>query len=1543
MVLSLSKVMLHQMGQYRPVDTRRRVDMNRGMTASIAVYVQKNAQGRDVPLLDDAGEVQLYSPKAGTGSNVGGYSGWRRYPFKGQLSRAARTWLDEANKKFAETGDIGEYFLQGSDRGSYPSRKYIPSTSSIQAGQISVPLEYEGPVEDVRPQTPRRRRTRGDSVEVYAPGPDLDADPPPPSDPPAPRQVETRRPASRTDDVLEAMRRGQFPQGNIEDWIETPSGNILYLDDGALEVPDGRLLQPNTPEWDELMDEDYGDVPLGDPYADPEPEPQRAQPREEPKSTQDPETKPPPDADTNARRTPDPAPVDQDTISIRDRYKSYSDTPFEEVSRSGAPGMYPQVGSAEEVADVPEPKGKLGGGRRRAVVAGAAALGGLGLGVVLDGMMRTRQKPEPVAEPRQDMAELDIDEMYQRESERIFNGILGRPREVIQSDIDSTVDDIEALRRLGDDPRTLEDIGYLDKQRIAFLRELKGSQRKWAQVPASLSDEDAIMQAWDQAQAEARVRVSDWMGVQEQPPTPEPAQREPRQRAPRPQAPTVNVPDTPADVETPRVDPGDTPSRRWFRGWKPAPVAAGAAGGLGLGYILHEMLSQRHDMAEDLPVTFPGWGDERPTNPDFIAEEFGKRQAFLDQEFNSQVRIRQLELVASTFGDDPDDLLQQADDLSDQMAEVRADVAELRNERGIRARTLPAFIAVLEEESAVTGVTDPDLPRLYEYRDSMAEMALEREGLKKQARQATGAMERIPQEAWEELRLQAVEELAPSHQASMDHVSGMQDNVMRAYQAQYEAVSAQRMPMVIDDLPGPAAADAPDAFRAGSGSVDAPAPRSRRPLAIGAAAGVGALGLAGMLAWQIRERDGERQNMAVGGGLLDDEWDEVYKYTPDAITGDALPTNPNVLDPMEYERFGVNLNNQALGPGGLQYRSGWPTAQDFPGRVAKDITDRSVPAMHLPPNPNKSILLRAQESLRRAVDQGDEFIRSTNDAIRGMNEEMLADDRRHADAMREIDLRYGKSDKRFAGVLLGATGLVAAGVYGVNHWANNLKQGLKAKARDEGRQDMAPYPEGIDPAEVEAVQRRLLAQAQAESEKGVWDRARKIGEQEEAARLKDMRGPIKDWYASIPPDQPGHLYGQIVRNPEYVALTPFVQATHSERAAVERMALEYGVTPEEIQKSEARRNRVPRKLNPQIERRKPNPQDMAYRAEGARGGDVPDRFDRETLARFWAAGKNTDEMPVTWRRLEIGPEGDRMRAALVSMERNEYVDNHARQLSNALRTLRYREGNVPLLQERLDVARANAENLAAQPRGQRAGLLALQRYLTDAEDKLAFQLLERQSSMDEVASLESSDPGALFDAERVQRNQERMMVEERFLQGQGRPAGYQPEQWELDEMADREQGQTPRQESAPRPGREVQSRIVREELERQRERGTERMKREPWELDEVRDRWASRREAGPTVMAYMPNGDEVLSDGTVRVTDVGDIPPQETASKKVLEATNNPSYIGEDIPEDVKGRTSRSRRGLIIGGAAAGTLGLAGFVASEIKRRSNNDRVPQEV
>ena len=397
-----------------------------------------------------------------------------------------------------------------------------------------------------------------------------------------------------------------------------PNEGNIRLSDGVVELPDGRRFSPGQPEWLATIERNYDadlvlagiegdDVPdvvqralAGEPVepvervADVADDAPRA-PSPAPERAPAPDPLPGPDA---PRASMPEKPMDRATRTALDRYRAaVNPEHYGDVTPTGAQGLFPKPGAfGPTTVEEATPR------RRTARVAGIGAIGGLGLGTALGFYLDQRRNksredaPVEMAAFRLNMAAPEIEARYQVEAEKLFDDMLGRPREMIQSE----VDDLNVI--LG--TTTLSDVqrAEYERQRIERFRELKAARRKWSRIPSKVSDEDAILYHWELAQEQARENVDAQVAgelrdaqarsqPQEQP-------RSVRQRRPDPPVPPAPVVEAPASVQAP--DPVSDPvpesspdtSTRRFRGWKGTAVST--VGGLGLGVIMGKMLTNRN-------------------------------------------------------------------------------------------------------------------------------------------------------------------------------------------------------------------------------------------------------------------------------------------------------------------------------------------------------------------------------------------------------------------------------------------------------------------------------------------------------------------------------------------------------------------------------------------------------------------------------------------------------------------------------------------------------------------------------------------------------------------------------------------------------------------------------------------------------------------------------------------------------------------------------------------------------------------------------------
>ena len=526
---------------------------------------------------------------------------WHRKPAKGE---AYLTWLNNAMQEFDADGDVSVFFSSG----EYPDRRYIPDLDSIQPGERAMPLQPDampGAVQYDNERPARRAPTQQPSATSGA--------------------------TARKIDHIQAV---------IDDVPDAPPGviadNLQFINpDGSIPLRD-RVLLPGTEEWQDWMSANLTDSDLRDP--------------DMPKVVRDAASAPTTASEPPQFRPNRNAPRDEfsglldDLANEEARVSPIDVTESRYSDADGAPksfrpsprgrGLFPE---AEDVfksgqnlppdADAPPLYRRRPG--RATIAGGVAALGGLGLGVALDQMMRQRQERNQVAtDDRMDMATPEIEAMYRAEADRIYAERLGRPQEQIQQSIDELAESVTGVPA-SEMPRGTKwwrHPGMTADDRVALTEltgEMRVSREKWRSVPPGVSDADVIQATREESIAQARENVDGEMTARA-----EERARQPRP-APTPDAPLVSEPDPPRvetpEPETPRAetpdrtpvpDEPDTPRRRW-RGRGLGGVALATAGGLGLGYALRDMMAQwqenRTDMAP-LPAIARGAFEEGHRN-----------------------------------------------------------------------------------------------------------------------------------------------------------------------------------------------------------------------------------------------------------------------------------------------------------------------------------------------------------------------------------------------------------------------------------------------------------------------------------------------------------------------------------------------------------------------------------------------------------------------------------------------------------------------------------------------------------------------------------------------------------------------------------------------------------------------------------------------------------------------------------------------------------------------------------------------------------------
>ena len=579
MKLPLSGVLLRQL-ESRGAISGRRVDMAPRFRANVAVALTKDANGNVVPVMGPDRMPVFLWPKPRTGRAQGTFD-WTPTRRQTLDSPGFKAWFQDAWREYENTGDVRHlYAVRGR-----PSAMYMPDTSDLAPGAVATPPEFAG---GERPDVPRETR-RGDAPT---------------------------RPGGEPSD-LEGVR-ANIQRTAPDGWSTMPNEGNIRLSDGVVELPDGRRFSPGQPEWLATIERNYDadlvlagiegdDVPdvvhralAGEPVepvervADVADDAPRA-PSPAPERAPAPDPLPEPDA---PRASMPEKPMDRATRTALDRYRAaVNPEHYGDVTPTGAQGLFPKPGAfGPTTVEEATPR------RRTARVAGIGAIGGLGLGTALGFYLDQRRNksredaPVEMAAFRLNMAAPEIEARYQVEAEKLFDDMLGRPREMIQSE----VDDLNVI--LG--TTTLSDVqrAEYERQRIERFRELKAARRKWSRIPSKVSDEDAILYHWELAQEQARENVDAQVAgelreaqarsqPQEQP-------RSVRQRRPDPPVSPAPAVEAPAPVQAPDPVPDpvpesspDTPTRR-FRGWKGTAVST--VGGLGLGVIMGKMLTNRN-------------------------------------------------------------------------------------------------------------------------------------------------------------------------------------------------------------------------------------------------------------------------------------------------------------------------------------------------------------------------------------------------------------------------------------------------------------------------------------------------------------------------------------------------------------------------------------------------------------------------------------------------------------------------------------------------------------------------------------------------------------------------------------------------------------------------------------------------------------------------------------------------------------------------------------------------------------------------------------
>ena len=475
------------------------------------------------------------------------------------------------------------------------------------------------------------------------------------------------------------------------------------------------------------------------------------------------------------------------------------------------------------------------------------------------------------------------------------------------------------------------------------------------------------------------------------------------------------------------------------------------------------------------------------------------------------------------------------------------------------------------------------------------------------------------------------------------------------------------------------------------------------------------------------------------------------------------------------------------------------------------------------------------------------------------------------------------------------------------------------------------------PEEVEAIQREWMNQAIGKTGKGdVLARARAIGEKAEKARLDEMdRTVLKPLEGNrVRPGDPalqaqfrerfGRYYPPAMTDARYAALTPFLTTYGSDRDALENLARQYGLSDTEIEKSRQTQLKRPVSKAASIARPKLNSKSVERIANSMTADGPSARFSPDTLAAVWAASPDYvegEDIPVTWRTLEISERGDRHRRAYITTSQNNRISNWERSLQMHRDSVPRYESRIEEAQQNLASSKERFDALDNAPRGQKAGLTAAKQWMDDAE----FELAQRQGDMEEhhlrMAEVERNDPRPEIELEH-QRERGREIAKTMQQAGAGpvtdtragddirldEPDAPPPERTrapEPDSVPEPER--TPRSpgkasdadikvgpsSSGTRVGKEWQVTVVRDGiLEDVRLANTEE------EANLIAEQLA--RASEPPVGTYLSSGDQLLDDGRILSVEGRMLEPHEIEWKKVIAESVDPGYIDDDAPEPLR-------------------------------------------
>ena len=736
-MISLSERLLRGLQSHAPA--RGRFDMARNYKGNAGPALTRDVDGKVVPVRNPDGTIRYMT--WGTAPGPGNRRRGGRNPRVQRESDAFSRFRASAESNYSQSGDVTDLF-------SNPG--VMPDLDQIEPGSTTLPRDIE---EIGGRQTPesRRQEQQLDQADREAPN--------------------ARRAAA---DVPTVRPRGSPSY--------MPSGETMF-NDGTIEALDGTLLEPGTDDWNELVGENItpddvdantprpvrealgvDDAPGADDYFD--------------------------DADDLLEDEDPPTRRRRRPSNVRETARAYwqrenPDLEWPSRSPSGRPQMFPPIQGADIAV---EPTNRKWG--RRAAIGGIAALGGLGLGVMLNSAIRHRKEPMgldpgpfvdsideeddfPGDDDRMDMAAGDLDD----EARRIFDDILGPHPDSLQPRIDD-------LMRARGNPANAAQLPEIQEELAGVWVQMRKSIRNWKNLPPGLTDEDAIAMALDEAQGQVRTGAAP---PRQEPPTPRERQpRAPRQQPPRP-APPPAPPSAPPTVDVPAG------SGMRFRGWRPT---VAVAGGMGLGYVFHEMLDRhgqrRTDMAPlDAPLLpLAGYGMmPGEWNPEKIDARMQELTQFNEQEHRGRVRRLADRLYFESIGGDPDIL---ESDLETIATEIEDEFEELRAFGVRNPNQLNASIAAAE----ASGDLD-EAERLRAVQAKVLGLRGEQKGLRTEIRRLRRVEANISGAQMGFFQEKAVQELLPKYNEDMELVEDMH----RRMTGEYHRAHGERFRAAAPDAP----------------------------------------------------------------------------------------------------------------------------------------------------------------------------------------------------------------------------------------------------------------------------------------------------------------------------------------------------------------------------------------------------------------------------------------------------------------------------------------------------------------------------------------------------------------------------------------------------------------------------------------------------------------------------------------------------------------------------------------------------------------------